>query len=587
MKLILNRTTCLFFLFSFFLTIAMSNDHAVCSIPKENSGKDFCDAVNDKFLQFRWNTITCNPDLWKTFDYSSQGHPLLYQEVGFDKPDNRGPVNILLCGVHGDEPSGIYTCFQLVKEILSENSPALRDFKLVVAPLVNPDGFFANSRQNGNGVDPNRNLPTEDWDRLAQEIWVKHGKDPRKYPGDKSGSEVESQFQTSLINKYKPDKIIAIHSPLGFLDFDGPGDQKYHGLFRAGQRAKVLGSIIEANTKDFIKLVDFQFFPGSLGNYAGQERKIPTYTLELPSSDPSMAHDYWTVLRVALVKALSFEVFDNNESNPYFRNDVPAHQLAQKERAAVNTRSVSPETKANDTFLEMKTMNVPERSRIIIIASLLAAFVICRRVVLQRKQLSLKSDRADYLTNVPDLPLRAEKATADSCSSNGPRYLSRIEDGDLINACGPHQKQIDLTALHTGLKGGEILNLGSEDVDFVRNISQTAANMTLDKRIDYGKVNYIHKGSRIAGDINVIGDLVLSGHVEGNITAQENANIFIQGSCKGNIVTPRGDIDISGKLQSGEIFTEGNVSISGEFKGGKVKAGGKIYVNCEFSGRLE
>lgn len=101
------------------------------------------------------------------------------------------------------------------------------------------------------------------------------------------------------------------------------------------------------------------------------------------------------------------------------------------------------------------------------------------------------------------------------------------------------------------------------------------------------KVNSILKGSRVKGDITVTCDLVLSGDVEGNITAREDSNITIKGSCKGNIETGRGDIDIRGTLQSGNITTGGNVSISGKFTGGEVKAGGKIYVNCEFTGRLE
>jgi len=101
------------------------------------------------------------------------------------------------------------------------------------------------------------------------------------------------------------------------------------------------------------------------------------------------------------------------------------------------------------------------------------------------------------------------------------------------------------------------------------------------------KVNNILRGSKVTGDISVSCDLVLSGDVEGNITAREDSNIVIKGSCKGNIETGRGNVDIRGELQSGNITTGGNVSISGKFTGGEVKAGGKIYVNCEFTGRLE
>ena len=117
--------------------------------------------------------------------------------------------------------------------------------------------------------------------------------------------------------------------------------------------------------------------------------------------------------------------------------------------------------------------------------------------------------------------------------------------------------------------------------------SKQTGNMNVDENTNERKVNNILKGSKVTGDIIISCDLVLSGDVEGNITAREDSNIVIKGSCKGNIATRRGDIDIRGELQSGKITTEGNVSISGKFTGGEVKAGGQIYVNCEFTGRLE
>jgi protein MpaA len=271
--------------------------------------REFCNGVNSKFRLFGWNKIICNPERWKVFDYSSNGNPLLYQEFGFNDPDNFGPVNLVLCGVHGDESVGVYQCFQMVREILFDNPDVLRGFKLVIAPIVNPDGFIANTRHNANGVDPNRNLPTMDWDEMSHKVWAKYNNDPRKYPGEESGSEIESKFQVHLVNTYKPDKIISFHSPLGLLDFDGPGDQKYYNLVRVEHRAKY--------TKRSLRLVDFPFFPGSLGNYAGNERKIPTYTVELETSDPAKGHAYWSIMRFALVKALSFAVYDKNEKNPF------------------------------------------------------------------------------------------------------------------------------------------------------------------------------------------------------------------------------------------------------------------------------
>ena len=100
-------------------------------------------------------------------------------------------------------------------------------------------------------------------------------------------------------------------------------------------------------------------------------------------------------------------------------------------------------------------------------------------------------------------------------------------------------------------------------------------------------VNTILKGSKLIGDINVTCDMKLSGDVEGNITSEQNSNIIIQGTCKGNIVTKEGSVDIEGELSGGNITSGGNVRLLGKFHGGEATAKGKIYVNGEFNGKLE
>ena len=287
--------------------------------PGQPGKEEFCKIINRKFADFGWWKIICNPERWKVYDHSHQGNPLLYQKFGFGNPENKGPVNLFLCGVHGNEPSAVYLCFHLVREILFDHPEVLKSMKLVVAPIVNPDGFLANTRVNGRGVDINRNLPTRDWMKSAMHVWKQYKKDPRKFPGDAPGSETESRFQAFLVQHYQPDKIISVHAPYGFLDFDGPGDRKYYNLVRVEQRAKFLALNIEENSKRFLRVVDFRFFPGSLGNYAGNERKIPTYTLELPSTNAGKAPYYWSVLRYALVKALTFRVYEGEGGNPFLR----------------------------------------------------------------------------------------------------------------------------------------------------------------------------------------------------------------------------------------------------------------------------
>jgi len=103
----------------------------------------------------------------------------------------------------------------------------------------------------------------------------------------------------------------------------------------------------------------------------------------------------------------------------------------------------------------------------------------------------------------------------------------------------------------------------------------------------HANVNKILKGSKLTGDINVTCDLELSGDVEGNIRSAQDSNILIKGTCKGNIETAGGSVDIDGELISGNITAGSNVKISGKFNGGEVKAQGKVYVNGEFNGKLE
>ena len=272
------------------------------------SKEDFCKQVNKRFKEFKWKRIICNPERWDVYGYSSQGNPILYQKFGFEIDDSSIPVNLVLCSIHGDEANGSYACFHIVRDMIYGRLRDLKKMKIVVAPIVNPDGFLNRTRTNARGVDINRNLPTADWDGNSLKVWKSYKNDPNKYPGEKANSEIESQFQVELIRRFSPDKVIAIHAPYGFIDIDGPGDSKYYGAWQLSKKARLVALDMQAESKNFLKLVDFRFFPGSLGNYAGNERKIPTYTIELPATDTSKADFYWTILRKPLLNAMTIKV---------------------------------------------------------------------------------------------------------------------------------------------------------------------------------------------------------------------------------------------------------------------------------------
>ncbi len=99
--------------------------------------------------------------------------------------------------------------------------------------------------------------------------------------------------------------------------------------------------------------------------------------------------------------------------------------------------------------------------------------------------------------------------------------------------------------------------------------------------------NAMCKGSKITGNMVVSQDLQMNGDLEGNITAENNANIFIKGTCKGNIEAKGGSVEIEGEMSGGNISAGGYVNVTGKFLGGKIQAKDKIYINGEFTGSLE
>jgi len=116
---------------------------------------------------------------------------------------------------------------------------------------------------NENNVDLNRNFPMHDWENSAIKHWVDvTSSNPRRYPGEKPLSEPETTWLVEHINRYDPDVIVAVHAPHGVVDYDGPRN----GPYKLGRLyLNLLGT-----------------YPGSLGNYAGIQRKIPVVTIELP-----------------------------------------------------------------------------------------------------------------------------------------------------------------------------------------------------------------------------------------------------------------------------------------------------------------
>ena len=107
---------------------------------------------------------------------------------------------LVIGGLHGNEP----VTPPAVRGLL--HAAIAPDVEVWLVPVANPDGSAAGMRCNANGVDLNRNFPWE---------WR------RRDGGPAPMSEPETQALVALVERLKPDIVIWIHQPLGYVSAIG------------------------------------------------------------------------------------------------------------------------------------------------------------------------------------------------------------------------------------------------------------------------------------------------------------------------------------------------------------------------------
>lgn len=271
---------------------------------KKSKIKTMCSQLGKSFKSYKWDSDPCGTVEWKTALMTPTEQPLIWAEFG-----EGTQTTLILGGVHPDELTPIPLAFRFAR-YLKENPDLYtkKDIKIIVAPLVNPDGFLREhpTRTNLHGVDLNRNFFTQDWYQSSLKSWRQNGNSKMAhFPGYFPNSEIETLFQVRLIEEFSPDKILSLHAPLGFLDYDGPGDGKGKELSDSERKAKQLADSISRKSKNY-RVVDYSFYPGSLGNYAGNERQIPTITLELGNSSPAQLNQYWEQFLPGFIQTVDY-----------------------------------------------------------------------------------------------------------------------------------------------------------------------------------------------------------------------------------------------------------------------------------------
>ena len=107
---------------------------------------------------------------------------------------------LVIGGLHGNEPVTPPAVRGLLQAAIAP------DVEVWLVPVANPDGSAAGMRCNANGVDLNRNFP---WDWRPSD------------GGPSPLSEPETQALVTLVEQLRPDVVIWVHQPLGYVSAVG------------------------------------------------------------------------------------------------------------------------------------------------------------------------------------------------------------------------------------------------------------------------------------------------------------------------------------------------------------------------------
>lgn len=117
----------------------------------------------------------------------------------------------VICGTHGDERAQL----DLADGFGRVDRPD--DLHLTIIPLLNPDGWAAETRRNARGVDLNRNFP-----------WGWPGRDDS---GPEPASEPETRAIMTFLEITRPDLVVWVHQPLGYVAALAPCPRWYADIW--------------------------------------------------------------------------------------------------------------------------------------------------------------------------------------------------------------------------------------------------------------------------------------------------------------------------------------------------------------------
>ena len=201
----------------------------------------------------QWGTLPWAPDAY--------GRSVLGLPLEAWRPRGRCEL-LVFAAIHGEEPETTYALSRALRQLAGPPERA------AVVLAANPDGLVRGTRCNARGVDLNRNFPSRDWrpDPVTCRSTIEDPSDIVLSPGERAGSEPETQALLALIAEAQPEVVVALHAPLACID---------------DANVSALGRRLAARTgMPLVPDVGYPT-PGSFGSW-GQDHGLPVITYEFP-----------------------------------------------------------------------------------------------------------------------------------------------------------------------------------------------------------------------------------------------------------------------------------------------------------------
>ena len=202
-----------------------------------------------------------------TIGYSAKGRAINAYYFG-----SGGSAVVYTGAIHGNETSTKSLMDKWIAD-LEANARALpADISIVVVPIINPDGYAAGTRTNGNNIDLNRNFGTNDWKKDITTVTN------APFPGgggDAPMSQPETKAIASLVSRVGARLVLSYHSIGGVLAANQAGNSSSYARTYSGLSGY---SNTTGSTTTFEYAVS-----GTADDYYGEKLGVPSILIELGS----------------------------------------------------------------------------------------------------------------------------------------------------------------------------------------------------------------------------------------------------------------------------------------------------------------